>query len=86
MEEAELDSDLEDQGSRVDAPGSLAASIPVHQSAPTTQPTSLPELSFHASQDPESVPPIAHQQQDIQDSGESGDIPMGDLLEDAKFD
>ena len=31
------------------------------------------------------MPPAAHQLQDIEDSGESGDILMGDLLEDAKF-
>ena len=83
--EAELDSDLEYQDSREDAPGSLAASIAVHRLAPTTQPTSLQDLSLHASQNPESVPPVAHKQQDIEDSGESGDIHMGDLLEDANF-
>ena len=54
--------------------------------APTTQLTSLiPDLSLHASQDPESVSPVAHQQQDIEDSGELGDIHMGGLLEDTKF-
>ena len=85
MGKAESDSDLEYQDSREDAPGSLAASIAVRRSAPTTKPTSLPDLSLHANQDPESVPPVAHQQQDIEDSGELGDIHMGDLLEDAKF-
>ena len=86
MEEAVADSDLEDQGSMVDAPESLAASIAVCWSAPTTQPILLLDLSIHTSQDPESVPPIAHQQQDIEDSGGSGDIPVGDLLDNAKFD
>ena len=76
---------MEYQDSREDAPGSLATSIAIYQLAPTTQLTSLPDLSLHASQNPESVPPVAHQQQDIEDSWESGDIPMGDLLEDAKF-
>ena len=85
MEEAEPDSDLDDQGSSVDAPGSLAASTAVHQSAPTTQPTSLPDLSLHASQNTEFVPPVAHQQQDVDDSGEFVDIPRGDLLGDANF-
>ena len=83
--EAELDSDLEYQDSREDAPRSLATSIAVHWSAPTTQLISLPDLSLHASQDPESVPPVAHQQQNIEDLGESGEIHMGDLLEDANF-
>ena len=73
VEEAELASDLEDQGSTVNAPESLAASIAVHRSASTTQPRTLPELSIHAGQDPDSQDP-AHQQQEIEDSGESGDI------------
>ena len=83
MGEAESESDLEYQDSREDAPGSLAASIAVHQLAHTTQLTSLPDL--HASQDPESEPPVVHQQQDIEYLGESGEIHMGDLLEDAKI-
>ena len=86
MDEAEVDSDLEYQDSREDAPGSLAASIALCQSAPTTQLTTLPDLSIHTSQDPESVLPTAHQQQDMEDSEEIGNIPMGDLVEDAKFD
>ena len=57
------------------------ASIAVHQPAPATQSTT----TAHASQDPESEPPAAHQQQDIEDSGEMGNILMGDLLEDTKF-
>ena len=80
MEEAEVDSDLENQDSREDAPGSLAASIAVCQLASTTQLT-----TFHTSQGPESEPPAAHQQQDVEDSEGMGDIPMGGLLEDAKF-
>ena len=80
MDEAEVDSDLENQDSREDAPGNIAASITVCQPAPTTQST-----IFHTSQNPESMFPAAHQQQDIEDSGEMGDVLMGDLLEDAKF-
>ena len=61
-----MDSDLEYQDSREELPGSLAASITAHQSAPATQPMSTaPNLSTHTSQNPESVPPAAHQQQDI---------------------
>ena len=39
----------------------------------------LLDLSQHASQNPESVPPIPHHQQGIEDSGELDDIHMGDL-------
>ena len=38
----------------------------------------------HTSQNPESEHPAACQE-DVEDSGEMGDILMGDLLEDAKF-
>ena len=60
MGEVESDSDLEYQDSREDAPGSLVASIAVHRSAPTTQPTSLSDLSLHASQNPESLSFVAY--------------------------
>ena len=85
VEEAEVDSELEYQDSREELPGSLVASITVHQLAPATQPMlTIPDLSAHTSQNPESVPLAAHQQQDIEDTGELDDIPMGDLLEDTK--
>ena len=39
----------------------------------------------HTSQNPKSEHPAAKQQQHIEDSGETGDTPMDDLLEDVKF-
>ena len=59
------------------------ASIAVHQPAPATQPTII--HTTHTSQNPETECPAVFQE-DAEDSGETtGDVPMGDLLEDTKF-
>ena len=85
VEEIQLDSDGEYQDSREyqNVPGSLTASIAVHQLAPDTQSSII--HTTHTSQNPESEHP-ATSQEDAEDSGETmGDIPMGELLENAKF-
>lgn len=89
---SDLDSDLEFQDSREEAPLSLAASTAVLRSAPTSSTTiSFPEVTIldfpqsHASQNPELMPPAVQSQQGDDSSGDYNAIPMGDLLEDAKF-